>query len=254
MTTLQRPLAAALLGLVALSAQAAFQYQVLLPGVAAIAPTCALPWGGTIALNDEVLAYPAASVPFGESCVSEVRSCIKGVLTGSNTSPSCTVAAPTFDTTFDAANKAGTVTLYANNLQAYSWVGNYGFTGYVGEPSNPYAFSTRGRTTGKWYFELTLSGNGYMRGGVANLAGAVNSKPAVGPVQSGGFYGFAVDLDARRIDWYNSACTLVSSMAIPGGSTYHAFFEGGGGGQTVTANFGGSTFRCTPPAGHTAGF
>lgn len=55
--------------------------------------SCALPWGGTIAHGSGVTAYQSGSVPCGSSCASQTRTCNNGVLSGSYTNQSCTVAA-----------------------------------------------------------------------------------------------------------------------------------------------------------------
>ncbi len=62
----------------------------------AVAPpaSCTLPWGGTIASGTSVVAYQSANVASGGSCVSENRLCVNGVLSGSYTNQSCTVASP----------------------------------------------------------------------------------------------------------------------------------------------------------------
>lgn len=60
-------------------------------GTAACAP-CALPWGGSLPHGAQVLASAASSVPCGQACVSEQRSCANGVLSGSFQSQTCAVA------------------------------------------------------------------------------------------------------------------------------------------------------------------
>jgi len=52
---------------------------------------CNLPWGGTTPHNTSVTAYQSASVPCGNSCVSETRTCSNGTLSGSYTNSGCTV-------------------------------------------------------------------------------------------------------------------------------------------------------------------
>lgn len=49
--------------------------------------------GQTIASGASVTAYQAASVPFGQSCISQSRVCTNGVLSGSYTFASCSVQA-----------------------------------------------------------------------------------------------------------------------------------------------------------------
>lgn len=52
-------------------------------------------FNGKVVLNGQsVQAFPSATVPFGNSCVSETRVCSNGVLSGSATNASCTVNAP----------------------------------------------------------------------------------------------------------------------------------------------------------------
>ena len=55
---------------------------------------CTLPWGGILTHGLSVTAYAAASVPFGNTCASQVRTCTNGVLSGTYTAEACTVAAP----------------------------------------------------------------------------------------------------------------------------------------------------------------
>ena len=52
--------------------------------------SCDLPWGGSIDHGQSVTAYQSSSVACGEGCVSELRSCSYGNLTGSYTNQSCT--------------------------------------------------------------------------------------------------------------------------------------------------------------------
>ncbi|MBI1274136.1 MAG: hypothetical protein GC131_08670 [Alphaproteobacteria bacterium] len=54
--------------------------------------SCTLPWGGTINNGQGVTAYQASSVACGASCVSQTRTCTSGVLSGTYTNASCSVA------------------------------------------------------------------------------------------------------------------------------------------------------------------
>lgn len=71
-----------------------YQFQLPLHGLAVAQPSCSLPWGGSIPNGQTVTAYQTASVPHTDTCSSEVRSCTKGVLSGSFAASSCVVAAP----------------------------------------------------------------------------------------------------------------------------------------------------------------
>ena len=53
---------------------------------------CTLPWGGSLVHGGSVTAYAASSVACGNSCSGETRTCSNGVLSGSNTAASCSVA------------------------------------------------------------------------------------------------------------------------------------------------------------------
>ena len=45
-----------------------------------------------IAHGESVMAYPSATVPFGNTCTAEARSCANGTLSGTNSSPTCSTA------------------------------------------------------------------------------------------------------------------------------------------------------------------
>ena len=64
-------------------------------GVDAPAPpaACALPWGGSIASGASVTAYATSSVPCGGQCLSQVRTCNDGVLSGTYANSSCSAQA-----------------------------------------------------------------------------------------------------------------------------------------------------------------
>lgn len=54
-------------------------------------PNCNLPWGGQIASGQSVTAYNSYSVPYGNSCYAETRTCNAGTLSGSYTASYCQV-------------------------------------------------------------------------------------------------------------------------------------------------------------------
>ncbi|MBC7753323.1 MAG: hypothetical protein H7Z71_03730 [Moraxellaceae bacterium] len=58
------------------------------------APAGCLFDGRQMADGENVAAFPVSSVSYGQSCVSETRSCSNGVLSGSNNFSSCTVGQP----------------------------------------------------------------------------------------------------------------------------------------------------------------
>ncbi len=75
--------------------------------VANMKDPCGLPWGGSIQDGDTVTAYQNAA-PVGTACVSEVRTCDDGTLTGTYLNPSCTDGCPTQGHNW--SNCAGTTT------------------------------------------------------------------------------------------------------------------------------------------------
>src|SRR5690606_37208478 len=54
--------------------------------------SCSLPWGGTIAHGQNVVAYQASQVACGQSCTKQTRTCSDGNLSGSYTKKNCSVA------------------------------------------------------------------------------------------------------------------------------------------------------------------
>ena len=56
--------------------------------------SCTTPWGATVANGAPVTAYQTATVPYGNSCVSQTRTCNNGTLSGSYSNQSCTVDPP----------------------------------------------------------------------------------------------------------------------------------------------------------------
>lgn len=59
------------------------------------AASCTLPFGGSLNSGQSIDAYQASSVPSGSTCVSEIRNCSNGNLSGSFVHGSCSVSAPT---------------------------------------------------------------------------------------------------------------------------------------------------------------
>jgi peptidoglycan hydrolase-like protein with peptidoglycan-binding domain len=56
--------------------------------------SCMTPWGAALASGVATTSYQSAAVAFGQSCVSELRTCTDGSLSGSYRYPSCVPAAP----------------------------------------------------------------------------------------------------------------------------------------------------------------
>jgi Tfp pilus assembly protein PilV len=56
--------------------------------------SCTLPWGDSINSGSSETAYQTSSVPYGQTCASETRTCTNGTLSGSYLFESCTVGEP----------------------------------------------------------------------------------------------------------------------------------------------------------------
>lgn len=58
------------------------------------AASCTTPWGQTLANGQSVTAYSTQSVPYGQTCVSQTRTCTNGVLSGTYTYQNCSPEQP----------------------------------------------------------------------------------------------------------------------------------------------------------------
>ncbi len=54
--------------------------------------SCKLPWGGTVAHGQKIIAYKASNVACGKTCDAETRTCSNGTLSGSFSKQSCSAA------------------------------------------------------------------------------------------------------------------------------------------------------------------
>ena len=168
--------------------------------------------------------------------------------------------------TWNPADKNAAITLSNGNLTATSTAAlNQGIR------------STIGKSSGKWYWEVTgaFAGN-WMGVGVADTAAALtnwigidghgtqlsssgntwfNSVAGAGTTfVSGDVIGVALDMDARTLSFYknNVLQATLSSARLPTGTLYAAFSSET---QVVaaTVNFGATPFVYSPPAGYNAG-
>lgn len=136
-----------------------------------------------------------------------------------------------------------------------------------------------GKSTGKWYWEVTLGGAGpYWYAGLANASQAVNGAYPFNPnssgVQSNGYYwnavgissytpavsftagdklGFAADLDAHTLDVYKNNTLLVNIISTQTGTVYPIVGDTSSA-ATFTANFGASALAYSPPSGYNPGW
>lgn len=179
---------------------------------------------------------------------------------------------PLVPTTWNPADKGAGVDLSGGNLVAAS-----GF----------YTSSVRsvvGVSSGKWYWEVTITAGAiYVMAGIGNSSalvehgslgvypgadangwgyyGASGSKfhedvaAAYGPtLAEGDVLGFALDMTAGTLTIYVNGVSYGVAYSGIVGTIYAMMGSGASAACTVTANFGGSAFAYTPPAGHNHGF
>lgn len=81
---------------------------------------CTAPWGGSVSSGTSITAFQAASVAYGNTCVSENRTCTNGTLSGSYTNQTCTVGSPA-NCTFNGntVNHGSSVTAYQTASVTY---------------------------------------------------------------------------------------------------------------------------------------
>jgi len=181
--------------------------------------------------------------------------------------------------TFNPADKGTSVTLSNGNLTDTS-LGGSGVRG------------TLGKSSGKWYFEVTvtgLAGTSPAYPPLIGIAGATNplmsswmgvseylyyASPAGSTViwsnnfrttygtalTAGDVIGMAVDLDNRQIIYYRNGVSqgvAFTSTTFAAGTYYPLVTDPNGGGSwstTVTANFGQTAFKYSVPTGYAAGW
>lgn len=71
-------------------AHAEFNYRVHVKNLRASPVSCVAPWGAPVANQGTVTAYQANTVPLGQLCASEIRTCENGKLSGSYSQETCT--------------------------------------------------------------------------------------------------------------------------------------------------------------------
>ena len=161
-------------------------------------------------------------------------------------------------TTWSPTDKGAAVSLSADKLTAsYSAASGSNVRAAVG------------KTSGKWYWELTLvaafPGTNIIHAGVWPLSRPINTWIwGSGGVFSlyqqfaqGDIWCFAFDADAGTLTVSKGATqsTVLTGLAVGPSEPWAPMVgdESGGGGQ-IRANFGASAFAFAPPAGYTAGY
>ena len=178
---------------------------------------------------------------------------------------------PLVPTTWNPADKGAGVDLSGGNLVAAS--------GY-------YTSSVRsvvGVSSGKWYWEITANANAqFVMAGIGTSSapvehGSLSVYPGVdangwsyygydgtkfhdgaadpcGPaLVNGDVLGFALDMGAGSLTIYLNGASLGVAFTGISGPIFAMMGSGASASCIVTANFGGSAFAYTPPAGHNHG-
>lgn len=170
--------------------------------------------------------------------------------------------------TFNPSDKGSGVTLSSGNLVASSSAG-----------ANSGVRTTISKTTGKWYWEFTITTGSEGLLGVADGSATLSGPPgqdshayAYFEVTGQKFYnsalssfgasfstgdviGFALDADAGIVKIYKNN-SLQGTITLTGLSAPYFAMIGNGAGSgslVVSANFGASTLTYTPPSGYNAG-
>lgn len=183
--------------------------------------------------------------------------------------PFRTHAAVTY-ATWNPSDKGTGITLSNGNLTAAA-----NTTGWHG------VRSTISKTSGKWYWEITVnataehmngianssvtldrvsgnfadetSGNVYLYWTDGNKTSGGSSAPAYGAAYaSGDVIGVAMDMDGGTITFYKNNSSQGQAFSGITGTRY-AFFGSGSSSASVTANFGASAFAYAVPSGFNAG-
>jgi hypothetical protein len=157
-----------------------------------------------------------------------------------------TLANGNLQVTGSTANQSVRSTIFVSSGKWYyeATITNIGTDAYVGYANNSYAFGGgAGRAT--W--------RGVDSGGILNKLDATNTT-SVGTFTTGDIIGCAIDFDADEIKWYknNSLTVTYSSASLATYAPLCPLIQGGGGSFEVNVNFGQRPFAYTAPSGFKA--
>ncbi len=166
--------------------------------------------------------------------------------------------------TWNPSDKSSHITLSGGNLTATT----------DGTASS--VRSTIGKSSGKWYWEVSMLTNQFQIIGIQNATASLNQFPG-GDANGWGYYGssgskyngagavaygatftagdvigVALDMTAGTIIFYKNNSSQGTAFTGLTGTQFAAIGDPGAAGAH-TANFGASAFTYTPPAGYNAG-
>lgn len=164
--------------------------------------------------------------------------------------------------TWNPADKDANVTLSNGNLTCVTGVSNKGVR------------STLGKSSGKWYCELTRTGTGGVYAGISTASVDLTSPTPVGTLSyltSGGIYNegsfvgaydsidngdvwsMALDADAKTVKFYRNGIQQGSTATYTFSNPVYLRAVLNSTADTLLANFGATAFAYPPPGGYNAG-
>lgn len=182
----------------------------------------------------------------------------------SNTADASVAVVDVIFTTLNQSDKSATVLLSNSNT-----------TAITGTASWQTVRASHGQSSGKWYWEVTVTRRGYSMVGIAKSSVALgaqlgsdangyglyayngtkyNSGDAAytSALSDGDVLGVALDLDNGTLEFYINGVSQGEAFNSISGTFYPALSLHTG--SDMTANFGSSAFLYTVPTGFTAGF
>lgn len=176
------------------------------------------------------------------------------------------VTTPPTYTTWNPSDKTSNVALSGGNLVATT-------SGFAGSGVR----SVIGKSSGKWYWEITITTMDDVYAGVSSSGGSLDPAwyyttgmgwsgtsgslyknntvvGSPGTYTTGNVLGFALDMGAGTLELFKNNVSAGSFSSLPSG-TLHAVCGAGlsGGSGVITANFGASALTYAPPSGYNAG-
>lgn len=237
---------------------------------------CNTPWGTTLADKQSAIAYLIAQGTSEQPCVSQVRTCNNGVLSGTYTQQTCQ-AAPVYTYAQFLANPAIAANGYQINTALYGkFTTDYAissgkhyleinfvnFRPEVGITTQ--ATNDTGQTLATYPLEnKTNAAAMYVTTSLSNRFAYVSSTAATVASNNGtiasydrGIIGIAIDADNNQVTYYNqngAIGTLNIKLPKPWYFTIARGNSNSDGALNATINTGYAPFSLTPPSGFRKG-